>query len=342
VSGSPRRPAPMGGFPIDFKALGIIGSSSSFQQAVERANKVADLRIPVLLLGETGTGKELFGRALHYGSTRSSGPLIPVNCGAIPDELFESELFGHERGAFTDARSAKCGLIELASNGTLFLDEVEALSSSAQAKLLRFLEDRKLRALGATLMREMDVRVVVATNEDLADRVAKRTFREDLYYRLRVVTILIPPLRDRREDIPALARHFLMSAAAEFNRQASEISPAAIDKLVSFDWPGNVRELRNVIQAAVALSSSNCLDADDLEIEGCTGPAMAPVESMQAAKARVVEAFEMEYLRKALADSRGNISKAARAACKNRRAFFALLKKHGLAGCIGQERGHPE
>jgi transcriptional regulator with PAS, ATPase and Fis domain len=321
----------MGYSAIDLKTLGMIGSCSNFQHAIERARRVADLRIPVMLKGETGTGKELFARALHYGSARAGGPLIPLNCGAIPDELFESELFGHERGAFTDARSAKSGLIELANNGTLFLDEVEALSSPAQAKLLRFLEDRKLRSLGSTLTREMDVRIVVATNEDLADRVARHTFREDLYYRLRVVAISIPPLRDRREDISALAEHFLRSASAEFNREVSEISPAGIQKLINFDWPGNVRELKNVIQAAVALSSSTCLNADDLEIGECACPA-PPVESMRAAKARAVQAFEVEYLRKALAHSGGNISKAARTACKNRRAFFALLKKHRLAG----------
>ncbi|HEY7208684.1 MAG TPA: sigma-54 dependent transcriptional regulator [Bryobacteraceae bacterium] len=320
------------------RSSGLVGVSAAFRATIDKARRVAAYDLPVLLIGETGTGKELFARTIHYSSRRSQGPLIPINCGAIPDELFENELFGHERGAFTDAREPLRGLITQADGGTLFLDEVECLSHSAQAKLLRFLEDRHIKPLGSSAPRLINTRLVVASNENLEKRVRKRTFREDLFYRLRVISISLPPLRERREDIELLALHFIRRTHEEFGTPLPVLSAEAVKKLAQYDWPGNVRELKNAVQAAAALCCDGVIEAADLEITGAPVEEISgELEPMRLAKARLIRTFEIDYLQKAIAAARGNISEAARSARKNRRAFFALLKKYGMTSAVTPE-----
>lgn len=310
----------------------FIGASAAFTNVVEKIPRVAACDAAVLIMGDTGSGKEMCARAVHYISPRSAKPFIPVNCGSIPTELFESEMFGHEPGAFTDARRAKRGLVAEAEGGTLFLDEIDSLPLSAQVKLLRFLQDRQYRPLGASGYRQANVRLIAASNQNLRRKVQEGTFREDLYYRLKVVTLSLPALRDRGDDILPLASHFLQIAAREYNRPVTRFSHEAVRKLLAHSWPGNVRELENVIHQAVVLSNGNTLRAHDLELSSDAPAVFAPPgqESLKAAKARVIENFERSYLNEVLSSCGGNISKAAREAKKDRRAFFALLKKYNL------------
>lgn len=318
----------------------FVGESPSFLAAIEKVPRIAGCDVPVLLAGETGTGKEMCARGIHYLSRRAHGPFVPVNCGSIPNELFENELFGHESGAFTDARQPRRGLIAEAEGGTLFLDEVETLPHLAQAKLLRFLQDRQYRPLGASRSRQADVRVLAASNEDLQERVRERAFRQDLYFRLRVVSLMLPPLRDRQEDLVPLAHHFLQSAAQEYSRPVSGFSHDAIKKLSAYAWPGNVRELENVVRQAVVLSEGPVIRARDLQLcsDSPSHPSPFP-EPLKIAKARVIEGFERSYLKEVLSACGGNISQAARQSHKNRRAFFALLQKYQLNSThLGNER----
>jgi len=309
----------------------LVGQAPVFAAILSKLPRIAACDAAVLLTGETGTGKEMCARALHYLSPRAGRSFVPVNCGLIPTELFENELFGHERGAFTDAREARVGLVAEAEGGTLFLDEVEALSPAAQVKLLRFLQDREYKPLGASRYRRADVRVIAATNEDLERRVRERTFREDLYYRLKVVSLLLPPLRDRREDIIPLTRHFLALARVEYRRPEVGFSEGALAGLAGHSWRGNVRELENVVRQAVVLATDHLIRANELLISAAATLADELVdESLKAAKARVVAGFERSYLIRVLAECGGNISAAARRARKNRRAFFALLKKYDV------------
>jgi two-component system response regulator GlrR len=309
----------------------FIGRSPAFVSALEKIPRIASSDAAVLLVGETGTGKEMCASGIHYLSARADKPLIPVNCGSIPPNLFENEMFGHEPGAYTDARHARRGLIAEAEGGTLFLDEVDSLSLSDQAKLLRFLQDKQYKPLGSSQYRQSDTRVLTASNQRLQDRVRARAFREDLYYRLNVVSLELPALRERREDITLLANHFLEVAGREYNRAASRFSSEALACMTAYDWPGNVRELENTIRQAVVLNEKSVIQASDLKILTPSRPAAsAPAESFKSAKARVVETFERNYLQELLSACGGNISQAARAARKNRRAFFALLKKHNL------------
>jgi DNA-binding NtrC family response regulator len=297
----------------------------------------------VLISGETGTGKELFARAIHYCGERRSKPFVPVNCAALPDHLIENELFGHSRGAFTGALLEKQGLLHEADGGTLFLDEINSLSLSVQSKLLRVLQDQEFRPLGSTKSKTINVKIVAATNADLRHLVETRQFREDLFYRLNVLSISLPPLRDRKEDILLLANHALKVSAKEFGKPNLALGHTAKARLMSHPWPGNVRELQGVIQRAVAMASGDALEADDLDLPETgkpelKGPTMALLSreglsescSFQDMKARVIEEFERAYLSELLATHHGNISKAARAARKERRAFQRLLMKHGL------------
>jgi two-component system response regulator GlrR len=261
----------------------------------------------VLLLGETGTGKELFAQAVHYLSARCSRPWVPVNCGAIPFELIEAELFGHAKGAYTNAHAAREGLIAAAEGGTLFLDEIGSLPLSAQGKLLRFLQEREYRAVGL---------------------VAKGHFRQDLYFRLNVLTLTLPPLRERREDIPILALHFIKRYATEFGRPVQGITPIALKRLLAHDWPGNIRELSHAMERAVLLGNGPYVTPADIEL-GVEDSAPAD-ESFQTAKARVVEQFERSYLEHILIACDGNITHAAIAAKKNRRALWELIRKHHI------------
>ena len=312
----------------------FIGTAPAFLAAVEKIPRFASCDATVLLVGVTGTGKELCARAIHYLSARAKKPFLPVNCGSIPPELFESEMFGHEQGAFTDARQQRRGLITQAEGGTLFLDEVDSLAQSAQVKLLRVLQERQYRPLGGQY-RRAEVRVIAATNQNLKVQMQAGTFREDLFYRLNVLTLNLPALRDRKEDIVPLAMHFVKLAAQEYDRRVKELSTSAIQKLNSHTWPGNVRELENVIRQAVVLTCGHVIRARDLQLatnEVATTRGLKG--SLKASKAHLIREFEQTYLEETMLACSGNISKAARMAGKDRRSFFALLKKYG----IGQEQ----
>jgi transcriptional regulator with GAF, ATPase, and Fis domain len=308
---------------------GLIGSSQELQAAAAPVPMIAESDVTCLLLGETGTGKELFARAIHYLSGRKHKPFVPVNCGAIPDLLFENELFGHARGAYTDASSPEEGLLAYAQGGTLFLDEVDALSLGAQVKLLRVLQEREYRPIGSPRPVSMNVRILAATNKDLRSFVEARRFREDLFYRLNVLWLCVPALRDHSEDIPLLAEYFVRLFGERHGRPDLCLDASAIDRLLVYSWPGNVREMQGILQRAVLLSRRSCLTADDLDLPGA--PA-GKVMSMSTAKDRAIDQFERKYLFEVLNRCKGNVSQAARAAGKERRTFQRLLTKHRIAG----------
>ena len=308
----------------------LIGESNSFLQVIEKIPGIASSDAMVLISGETGTGKELVARAIHYQSPRRGKPFIPVNCGALPEHLIENELFGHVKGAFTDASSTEKGLLAEAEGGTLFLDEVDSLSVSAQVKLLRFLQDREYRPLGSSKSLTADVRIIAATNADLRQQIQARQFREDLYYRLNILFLHLPPLRERMEDIPLLAHHFLAQHGKRYGRGSLCFSPAALQKLLTYPWPGNIRELEGTIQRAVILTSAQVLQPHDIELPFSYCNEAPTGESFQEAKARVIEQFEQTYLTHLLIAHKGNISRAAKQAKKERRAFQRLLHKYNL------------
>lgn len=307
----------------------LVGESEAFLNEIEKLPLVAKCDASVLITGDTGTGKELCARAIHYLSRRASESFLAVNCGAIPPELIENELFGHVSGAFTDAKTARRGLIDEADGGTLFLDEVDCLPLMAQVKFLRFLQEKEYRPLGATKTHKADLRVVAATNANCETAVREGKLRQDLYYRLNVIQLKLPSLRERREDIPLLAHHFLNKYALEFNKQVSGFSPDAIRKLILYEWPGNVRELEHVIMRAVVLSTKPIISAAGIAISDSEP---APVlESFQEAKNRMVDQFEKTYIKGLLLSNHCNISKSAKAAQKNRRAFWELIRKHHIS-----------
>jgi two-component system response regulator GlrR len=342
----PARPAaePSGGAPTPGPDLGelplcarLIGRSTAFARLLTQLQRMARCDSGVLLLGETGTGKEVCAQAIHYSSARAKGPWVAINCAAIPAELVEDELFGHVRGAYTHASANRSGLVHEAEGGTLLLDEIDALPLASQAKLLRFLQEKEFRPVGSSRLQHADVRVIAASNRDLEQAVAHGTFRQDLFFRLNVLTLRLPPLRERAHDIDELARAFFDEFRTEAAQPLLGISPAALQKLRSHAWPGNVRELRNTVQRAVLLAQGDTVQAVDIELcgqppESGDGPteADALVGSFRAAKARVVEAFERHYLEQLLQQCEGNISQAARVASKNRRAFFELLRRHDI------------
>lgn len=309
---------------------GFIGESRPFLEVVQQMQGLAGCDITVLITGETGTGKELFARAIHYHSARQGKPFIPVTCGALPEHLAENELFGHTKGAFTDASSAQKGLVGEAEGGTLFLDEVDTLSAAVQVKILRFLQEHEYRPLGCSTTTTADVRIIAATNADLWQQVQAKRFREDLYYRLNIVGLHLPPLRQRPEDIPLLAGYFLRHYGHTYRRGVFSLSPEALYKLAAYSWPGNVRELESVMQRAVVLASGPVLQAHDIAISSPYGQDMSPLDSFHKAKARLIEQFERTYLCNLLTVNEGNITRAARQAGKERRAFQRLLDKHGL------------
>jgi two-component system response regulator GlrR len=306
----------------------LVGETLAFTAVITKIPVVAKCEASVLISGETGTGKELCARAIHYLSPRAGKPFVPLDCGAIPTELMENELFGHVRGAFTGASFSQTGLIREADGGTLFLDDVDCLPLSAQVKLLRFLQEKEYRRLGSPKLAHADVRIIAATNRDLSEEVTKGKFRDDLYYRLNIIPLTLPPLRERREDIPLLARHFLSKYGAEFNREVAGFASEALEKLIPYEWPGNVRELEYVVERAVVLSDQTVIRGNDVVLP--TPKATKPQESFKEAKATVVAQFERSYIHGLLIVHQGNISKAARAAQKNRRAFWQLIRKHGI------------
>ena len=310
----------------------LLGKSPIFLSEINKIPVVAKSDISVLISGETGTGKEMVARVIHYQSPRATRPFVPLNCGAIPIELLENELFGHEHGAFTGAGGSRIGLIQEADKGTLFLDEVDSLPALAQVKLLRFLQDKEYRPLGSTKTRKGDVRIIAASNANLEQAVANGTLRRDLYYRLNVVPIVLPPLRKRAgegvNDILLLARHFLAEQAARLHSPASSFSPEAERKLMIYSWPGNVRELEHVVERVVVLSTQPVIHEEQIVFpEESEQPVRLP---FREAKAHAVAAFETKYIQDLLLIYKGNISRAAEAARKERRTFFQLLKKHHI------------
>lgn len=306
----------------------LIGQSEAFVAETSKIPVIAKSEISVLISGETGTGKEMVGRAIHYLSPRAGKPFVPVNCGAIPVELLENELFGHERGAFTGASGARDGLIQEAEKGTLFLDEVDCLPALAQVKLLRFLQSKEFRPLGSTKVITGDVRIVAASNANLEQSVAAGTLRRDLYYRLNVVPIVLPPLRERSTDIMLLARHFLGEYSVKLNSPAEDFSPEAERRLMLYGWPGNVRELEHVIERVVVLCTEKTIEKDHISFSGQDHDLSQM--SFNEMKAKVVAQFETNYLQSLLLAYKGNISQAAQAAQKERRTFWELIRKHKI------------
>ena len=309
--------------------LGIVVKSPKMQRIVELARRVAKVDATVLITGESGVGKELIARFVHEESTRAAGPFIAVNCGAITETLFESELFGHKRGAFTDAVSDRQGLFEAANHGTLLLDEIGEVSPDMQVKLLRVLQEREIRRVGESESRPVDVRVLAATNRDLARQVADGIFRQDLYYRLKVVELNVPPLRDRRDDILPLARVLLAEAADRMGRKIVSLTPRTVDQLLRYDWPGNVRELENAMERAVALASGNRVDLEDLpeEIRQVFPKPVVNGETVQP-----LSEVEKEYILAVLELNGGNQTRTAEQLRIGTATLYRKLKKYGLIG----------
>ena len=306
----------------------LVGESPPFINEIKKIPKVARCDTNVLVSGETGTGKELFARAIHYLSPRASKPFVPFNCGAVPTDLMENELFGHVRGAFTGAATDQPGLIGAADSGTMFLDDIDCLPRPSQAKLLRFLQEKEYRQLGSAKTFQADVRVIAATNADLEAAVDEGNLRQDLYYRLNVISLLLPALRDRPEDVSLLACHFLKKYADDFNKRLTGFTSDAMKVLMLYEWPGNVRELEHVVERAVLFSEHPVIREADITLPHKKA---APCQmSFKDAKARVIKKFEKSYIEKLLLSYRGNITKAARAAQKNRRAFWQLIRKHRI------------
>jgi DNA-binding NtrC family response regulator len=310
----------------------LVGMHPSILQAARQAVLFAATNAAVLITGETGTGKELFAHAIHSLSKRKNGPFIPVDCGSLPEQLAENELFGHCRGAFTDAHKDQRGLAAMAEDGTLFLDEVDALSPANQAKLLRFLQEGTYRALGAERFMRSNARAIAASNRSIEDRVQQGQFRSDLYFRLNVLRLHLPPLRERREDIPLLAQHFLDHEFAS-ERVRRSFSAAAMRKIENHSWPGNVRELFNAVQRAAVCSKGQTITPQDIALanEGAaTESHLITGEGFQRARRQAIEQFERGYVEHLLTRHAGNVTHAAHEAGKERRSFGKLVKKYNL------------
>jgi two-component system response regulator GlrR len=302
----------------------IVTRSPLMRQVLRRASLIAATDARVLIQGPSGTGKELLARAIHRASGRRAGPFVAVNCAAIPEHLIESEMFGHAKGAFTGAAREHKGLFQAADGGTLFLDEIGELPLPLQVKFLRVLQDGEFKRIGSTRAIKVDVRVIAATNKDLIQAISEKTFREDLFYRLNVIPIHLPPLRDRKEDIPLLINHFLTEFNKELGKNVEGFSPAAIQKMMTYQWPGNIRELKNKVKQAMVLTRNNVITAEDLFFH-------VPVSSnkFQSFKEAKRE-FEKEYISQVLRICQGNISQAARLARKDRKDFYDVMKKYGI------------
>lgn len=302
----------------------VIARSPAMQRVFQQIAQIADSDATILLCGETGTGKEVLARVIHTNSRRNRSPFVALNCAAIPETLFESELFGYVKGAFTSAVGSKRGFFQSAHGGTLFLDEIGEMPLSMQVKLLRAVQEREVREVGADYSTKVDVRIIAATNKDLAEAVKAGTFRHDLYYRISVVPLLIPPLRERKDDIPLLAQHFLRQSAKRANKDVRGFTASAMHRLMVYPWPGNVRELENAIEKAVVMSRQDMISPDLLPAVGLTPDiAMKPLTEAK-------EDFERTYLRNVLQMTGGNISRAAQFAGRYRADFYKMLRKYGL------------
>lgn len=313
----------------------LIGGSDGIKKVCALIEKVSETDSTILILGESGTGKELVARTIHYNSPRKSKPLIPINCGAIPENLLESELFGHEKGAFTGASSTRIGRFELADGGTVFLDEIGEMSPTLQVKLLRVLQQREFERVGGTKTIKVDVRIIAATNINLEKAVAEGRFREDLYYRLNVIPIAIPPLRERLEDIPLLAEHFLNHFNRSKKKQMKGFSPEAMDFLLSYRWPGNIRELENLIERLIILKGEGIIDSEDLPekimtVRGSDSIACISIPDSGINLKDMVEEFENNLIVQALQKAQGVKNRAAQLLSLNRTTLVEKLKKKKL------------
>jgi DNA-binding NtrC family response regulator len=304
----------------------LVSKSAAMQKVFELAQVAAKSNSTILVLGESGSGKEVLARAIHAESPRAGGPFVAISCAALPETLLESELFGHEKGAFTGAVSRRKGKFEMAHGGTLFLDEVGDVSPKLQLDLLRVLEERRFHRVGGSELVEVDVRVIAATNKDLRKAVAEGSFREDLYYRLNVVPIVLPPLRERKEDIPLLVSHLLERLAVEMQKEISGVSAEAMAALVAHDWPGNVRELRNVLERGAVVAAGSVIQAGDL---GLTRPGGA-AEPAPAAAPASLEEVEKRHIGEVLAHTGGNVTQAARLLGIDRVTLYNKIRKYGL------------
>jgi len=309
--------------------LGIVAKSVAMSQLMDLARRVAKVDATVLLTGESGSGKERVARLVHEQSTRAAGPFVAVNCGAIPEALLESELFGHARGAFTGATQDRPGLFEAANSGTLLLDEVGEVSPAMQVKLLRVLQEREVRRVGENKSREVDVRVLAATNRELARRVSAGDFRQDLYYRIKVVELHVPPLRERRDDVLPLARVLLADAALRMKRKISGIATGAAEQLLRYEWPGNVRELENTMERAVALARGSRVEFEDLPEEVRQ---VVPSPLATNGKIRPLDEVEREYILAALELNSGNQTRTAEQLRIGSATLYRKLKSYGLIG----------
>jgi len=313
---------------------GIVTANPVMEDLLRQAKLVAQSDASVLIHGASGTGKELLARAIHNASRRSSAPFVTVNCAAIPEPLLESELFGHRKGAFTGATYDHKGLFQAADGGSIFLDEIGDMPLALQAKLLRSLQEREVRPVGATQSVSVDVRIISATHRDLEARVASGEFREDLYYRLNVVSFRLPSLADRREDVVPLARHFLKSVASRYGKEVRSFAPEALELLIGAPWPGNVRQLQNVIEQSVALATGAIIPAALVQSALRAEPqGLTPLDEAK-------RAFERDYLIRLLRITSGNVTKAARLARRNRTEFYKLLERHQLQPAMFKEARH--
>jgi DNA-binding NtrC family response regulator len=319
----------------------LVGKSATHTELIKKLQKIAPTDAEVLISGATGTGKELYANYIHQHSTRAKQSFVPVNCGGLPVELIENELFGHVGGAFTGARPRSEGLVAAAQGGTLFFDEVDSLPLGGQVKLLRFLQDRDYRRLGETHLRQANVRIIAATNADLLSAVRAKSFREDLFFRLRVVPVEVPSLNQRPDDIPLLIDTFAERCSEGYKLPRVVIGSSALERLKSYSWPGNIRELENCIKYLTCLQLGRRVDPSDLPLLGLSetdespaSDAIAEVGPLKAMKRELICEFERAYLESALRRSGGNIAAAARASGKPRRAFFELMRKRGVASGV--------
>jgi two-component system response regulator GlrR len=309
----------------------IVSKSAAMEELLSRAKLVAETDATVLIRGDSGTGKELLAIAIHRASSRRDGPFIPVNCTAIPETLLESELFGHVKGSFTGANQSYAGLFQSADGGTLFLDEIGDMPLHLQVKILRVLQDRKVRPVGSASPVSVDVRIISATHRDLEEAIESREFREDLFYRLNVVNLVLPPLHERKEDIPVLAEYFVAILSDSIGKPEKKFTPEAMQTLVDAAWPGNVRQLYNVVEHAVALSTSSLIAEDLLH------DVIKQDQKKIAPFAEARRQFEQQYLIQLLQTTRGNVTQAARIAHRNRTDFYKLLNRHHIVPSLFKE-----
>jgi DNA-binding NtrC family response regulator len=315
----------------DFHFENIIGEDPKFLEVLNTISRICKTDAPVLITGESGTGKELIAAAIHENSHRRNNPFVKVNLGGISSTLFESEMFGHKKGAFTDAKSDRVGRFELADTGTIFLDEIGDLDVNCQVKLLRVLQDRKFEVLGSSITKSIDVRVISATNRHLEEMVEKNEFREDLYYRINLITLKLPSLRKRPDDIPLLVNQYVNNLKRIYRREALRVGQMAMNWLKELPWPGNIRELKNLVERTVLVTEKDTLDIDDFSAQFYASPQKSAKDSLPAVGTMTLEEMEAAMIRKALEFYSGNISKVARALGLSRGALYRRMGKFGIS-----------